>query len=101
MALRVLLQIDVQPGREEEFEALWREHSSRIRRLPDNHGQWLLRRTDNPSGYVVLTDWTDEDAFRAFERSEPQQEYLKRLRPIRAGGAMTLLALVHEQPPAL
>ncbi|MGC9668381.1 antibiotic biosynthesis monooxygenase family protein [Planosporangium sp. 12N6] len=99
MALRVLLQIDVQPGREREFERLWREHSSRIRELPDNHGQWLLRRTDDPSRYVVLTDWTDEESFRAFERSEAQQEYLRRLRPLRAGGGMTLLTLVDEQPP--
>jgi heme-degrading monooxygenase HmoA len=100
MALRILLQIDVQAGREREFEQLWCEHSSWIRELPDNHGQWLLRRTDNASGYVILSDWTDEDAFRAFERSEPQQEYLKRLGPIRAGGVMALLTMVYEQPPA-
>jgi heme-degrading monooxygenase HmoA len=99
MGLRVLLQIDVQPGREREFEALWREHSTHIRALPDNHGQWLLRRTDNRSGYVVLTDWTDEGAFRAFERSAPQQEYLKKLWPIRTGGAMALLTTVYELPP--
>ncbi len=100
MGLRVLLQIDIKPGREREFEDVWRAHSDHIRSLPDNHGQWLLRRTDNPSGYVVLTDWTDEASFRSFERSEAQQEYLKKLWPIRAGGAMALLETVYELPPA-
>jgi heme-degrading monooxygenase HmoA len=99
MAMRVLLQIDVSPGREKEFEDLWQAHSAHVRSLPDNHGQALLRRTDNPSGYVVLTDWTDEATFRAFEQSAPQQEYLRQLWPMRVSGAMALLTTVHELRP--
>jgi heme-degrading monooxygenase HmoA len=98
--LRVLLQIEVQPGREGEFEQLWLEHSGYIRTLPANHGQWLLRRTDLPNAFVVLTDWTDEAAFRAFERSEAQQAYLRRLWPLRVGGSMSLLTTVYELPAA-
>jgi heme-degrading monooxygenase HmoA len=96
MGLRVLLQIDVQPGREREFEELWREHAGHVRTLPENHGQSLLRRTDRPSGYVILTDWADEERFRAFERSPAQQAYLEKLWPIRAGGSMALLTPVYE-----
>lgn len=99
MGLRVLLQLEVAQGRERDFEELWRAHSAHVRSLPDNHGQALLRRTDNPSGYVILTDWTDEDAFRAFERSAAQQEYLKKLWPMRTSGAMALLTTVHELLP--
>jgi heme-degrading monooxygenase HmoA len=96
----VLLQIEVAAGRADEFEELWRAHSTHVNALPDNHGQALLRRTDNPCGFVILTDWTDEDSFRAFERSAPQQEYLKKLWPLRVGGSMALLTTVHELPPA-
>jgi heme-degrading monooxygenase HmoA len=91
MALRVLLQIDIQAGRSERFEQLWHDHAARVATLPDNHGQTLLRRTDRADSYVVLTDWTDEAAFRSFEQSGPQQTYLKELWAIRAGGSMTLL----------
>ncbi len=105
-ALRVLLQIDIKPGNEQDFEVLWRRHANFISQHSDNLGQWLLRRTDSDtesdtdsgSGYVVLTDWTDEPAFRAFEQSDEQQEYLKRLWPMRAGGSMILLTTLHHFP---
>lgn len=94
--LRVLLTLEVEPGREGEFEALWAEHAEFVAALPDNFGQSLLRRADSGTGYVVLTDWADEPAFRRFEKSARQQEYLKRLWPMRAGGSMTLLHAVRE-----
>lgn len=96
--LRVLLQIEVKPGRERDFEELWCRHSAFISHLPHNRGQSLLRRADNPAGYVVITDWVDEEAFRSFEHSEPQQEYLKKLWPLRASGSMALLNTVYQLP---
>ncbi|WP_019869949.1 antibiotic biosynthesis monooxygenase family protein [Salinispora oceanensis] len=96
MSLRVLLQIDIRPGWEEDFERLWYGHARYVNRLGDNHGQSLLRRTDGAGGYVVLTDWTNEPAFRAFEQSPEQQSYLKKLWPMRQGGSMSLLTVVTE-----
>jgi quinol monooxygenase YgiN len=101
MTLRVLLQIEVKPGCAGDFERLWHEHAAKVGALPDNHGQSLSRRTDNPDAYVVLSDWTDEPAFRAFEHSEAQQAYLKRLWPMRAGGSMTLLDVVTDRMAAV
>jgi heme-degrading monooxygenase HmoA len=102
-ALRVLLRIEVQPGREDEFERVWRQHAEFVRGLADNRGQALYRDRAAGNAYVVETDWADEGAFRAFERSEPQQEYLRRLWPMRAGGSMALLtrlvALAAEPAP--
>ncbi|MEV4702081.1 antibiotic biosynthesis monooxygenase family protein [Actinoplanes sp. NPDC049316] len=100
MTLRVLLQIEIQPEATERFERLWHDHAAHVATLADNHGQTLLRRTDRDDAYVVLTDWTDEPAFRAFERSERQQAYLKELWAIRAGGSMTLLDVVTDLVPA-
>lgn len=94
--LRVLLEIRIAPGREAEFEELWRGHAEHVRRLPDNHGQHLYRLTGTDGCYTVLTDWTDEPSFRAFERSDAQQAYLRRLWPMREGGAMSLLEPLHE-----
>ncbi|MEU8530278.1 MULTISPECIES: antibiotic biosynthesis monooxygenase [Streptomyces] len=92
--LRVLLRIRIEPGHEAEFEELWLAHSRTVRTFPDNHGQQLL--TGGTGDYTVLTDWTDEPAFRAFEQSPEQQAYLQRLWPMRAGGEMQLLAPLHE-----
>ncbi|MEV4875837.1 antibiotic biosynthesis monooxygenase family protein [Streptomyces cyaneofuscatus] len=98
--LRVLLQIRITEGHEAEFEELWRAHAETVRRFPDNHGQQLLRRTGERGSYTVLTDWTDEPSFRAFEQSPEQQSYLKKLWAIRAGGQMHLLEAVHALSPA-
>ena len=95
MSLRVLLRIEIKPGQEAEFEKLWRSHAEAIARLPENLGQRLLRSTAEPRSYAVETDWVDEPAFRTFEQTEAQQEYLKRLWPLRAGGSMTLFETVH------
>ena len=89
--VRVLLRIDIEPGHGLEFEQLWHAHAAHVRTLPDNLGQALMQDRAAPDTYVVLTDWVDEPAFRAFERSTPQQEYLNKLWPIRTGGSMTLL----------
>jgi heme oxygenase (mycobilin-producing) len=96
MALRVLLQIEIKPGSEDEFERLWRTHADRVRAFAANHGQSLSRRTDQAGGYVVVSDWSDEAAFRAFEHSDAQQEYLKKLWPLRQSGSMTLLDTLHD-----
>lgn len=96
MTLRVLLHIDIKDGLSDQFEQLWQRHSAFVATLPDNHGQSLLRRRDDPSRFVVTSDWTDEPAFRTFERSPQQQQYLQRLWPIRAGGQMILLDLVSQ-----
>ena len=95
--LRVLLRIRIVPGREAEFEQLWRTPA---RTVPDNHGQQLLRLSGESGHYTVLTDWTDEPSFRAFERSPEQQAYLQRLWPMRADGEMQLLEPLHELSPA-
>ncbi|HEY9373885.1 antibiotic biosynthesis monooxygenase family protein [Streptomyces sp.] len=99
--LRVLLRIRITPGREAEFEELWRGHAETVRRFPDNHGQQLLRLRGETGDYTVLTDWTDEPSFRAFEQSAEQQAYLQLLWPMRAGGEMHLLDPLHDSSPAV
>ncbi|MFJ3904260.1 putative quinol monooxygenase [Streptomyces sp. NPDC090025] len=98
--LRVLLQIRIKDGQEAAFEELWLGHAETVRTFPDNHGQQLLRLTGEPGAFTVLTDWTDEPSFRAFEQSPEQQAYLQRLWPMRAGGEMHLLEPLHGSTPA-
>ncbi|MDH6579789.1 antibiotic biosynthesis monooxygenase [Kitasatospora sp. MAP5-34] len=98
--VRVILRMDITPGRETEFEAVWLEIGKLIATRPANRGQALTRATE-PGGthvYYVLTDWSDEAAFRAFETSPEHVEYRRRLQPLRTAGTMTVTDIVHDLP---
>ncbi|MFE9337691.1 NAD(P)-binding domain-containing protein [Streptomyces sp. NPDC007063] len=97
---RVMLRMEIHPGKEQEFEETWRQVATGIAREPANRGQKLLRSVEDASVYHVLTDWADEPSFRAFELSEAHVENRRRLQPFRRGGEMVVSETVHELPPA-
>jgi heme-degrading monooxygenase HmoA len=97
-AFRVLLRMRCHPGRGADFEQAWQEGAALIAAQDANHGQWLARSTEDPATFYVVSDWTDEPAFRAYEHSAVHQEHLARLRPFRADGEMTTMDLVHSVP---
>ncbi len=94
--LRVLLTIDVDGPRQDEFVALWTRHAAVVAEFADNHGQSLARSHDDPGRFVITSDWTDESTFRIFEQSDQQQRYLQLLWPMRRAGSMTLLTVVAQ-----
>ncbi|AUG78912.1 antibiotic biosynthesis monooxygenase [Kitasatospora sp. MMS16-BH015] len=96
--VRVILRMDIAPGREAEFEAVWLEIGGLIGAQPANRGQMLVRSAEEGEGqvYHVFTDWADEPSFRAFELSAEHVEHRRRLRPLRIGGGMTVTRIVHD-----
>lgn len=96
---RVVLEVDVHPGAGPDFERTWREVADAIGVQPANLGQWLLRRTDAADRYVVVTDWTDERAFREFETSGPHVRNRRLLAPFRRGGSMATTRIVADHTP--
>ncbi|MFI6903497.1 antibiotic biosynthesis monooxygenase family protein [Nonomuraea sp. NPDC050394] len=94
MTFRVLLDIQVRPGQEDAFERTWREVAEGIAAHPANRGQSLLRGED---AYYVITDWTDESAFRQFELSPAHVDNRARLAPYRTGGSMATMPTAHER----
>ena len=95
---RVLLEMDVTPTHTAEFEAAWSEIAHSVAANPANLGQALMRSADHPGRYHVLTDWTDEGAFRRFERSPEQVGHRARLAPYRADVTMTTMHVVTQLP---
>ena len=65
---------------------------------PANLGQALMRSSDHPGRYHMLTDWTDETAFRSFERSAEHVGHRARLAPYRSGVTMTTMHIVAQLP---
>ena len=97
-SFRVLLEMDVAPAQAAQFEAAWSEVAGVVATNPANRGQALMRDCDHPGRYHVLSDWTDEDAFRRFERSAEHAGNRARLAPYRAGVAMTTLHVLVQVP---
>jgi len=93
---RVLLEMDVAPIHAAEFEAAWSAVAGVVAANPANRGQALMRSCDLPNVYHVLSDWTDEAAFRSFERSPEHAANRARLAPYRTGVAMTTMHVVAE-----
>jgi quinol monooxygenase YgiN len=92
--VRATLQIKVKPGREDEFRAAWEKIAEEVRKEPDNLRQSLLRDPDDPSGFVVTSDWKSREAFTRFERSPEQDELTAPLRDLRESGRMTVQDLL-------
>ncbi|MET7938189.1 antibiotic biosynthesis monooxygenase [Streptomyces sp. NPDC005322] len=97
---RVLLRAEIAEGKEKEFEEAWRGIGEVITGQPANLGQWLMRSHDEPGVYYIISDWIDEERFRAFERSEAHVGHRSKLQPFRTKGSMVTTDVVAEMVKA-
>lgn len=98
---RVLLRVNVRPGMGADFERTWLSIGGAVTAHPANRGQWLLRGADDDGPhevYYIVSDWTDEAGFRAFEHSDEHVVHRERLHPYRSGGSMTTMRVLHHLP---
>jgi heme-degrading monooxygenase HmoA len=95
-AFRVMLRMQIFPGKEQDFERVWYSVADVVGDNPANIGQWLLKSAEEEGVYYIMSDWVDEARFREFERSEEHVEHRKKLHPYRSHGTMTTLHVVHD-----
>ncbi len=88
--VRAVLQIKVTAGREAEFQQAWREIAEQVRLQPGSLRQALMRDPDNPSTFVIASDWSSRETFHEFERSKEQDELTAPLRDLRESARMTI-----------
>ena len=86
--------MQIKPGMESAFERTWLGVGKVITDHPANLGQSLLRSTDEDGVYYIVSDWLDEERFRAFEHSPEHVEHRTKLHPFRSGGAMWTMRTV-------
>lgn len=91
---RVLLRMQVVPGKEEQFERAWHDGARTIAEEPANVRQWLSRSDAEAGVYYIVSDWVDERSFRAYEVSERHRLHRARLHPYRSTGSMTTMTIV-------
>ena len=92
--LRATLTMKVKAGREADFEAAWRAIADKVRRVPGNIRQALLRDPKDATTFVLTTDWENREAFGSFERSPEQDALTAPLREMRESASMALHDLV-------
>ncbi|MEV5341292.1 antibiotic biosynthesis monooxygenase family protein [Streptomyces sp. NPDC052676] len=97
MAFRVMLRMEIEPGKEAEFERAWLAGTEAVTGHPANLGQSLSREnhTDG-STYVIVSDWVDEPRFREFENSPAHLEHRATLHPFRTGGTFHVMEILHH-----
>jgi heme-degrading monooxygenase HmoA len=99
-AFRVMLRMQATPGQEAEFERVWAAGAEIIAREPASRGQWLARSAEEGGVYYIVSDWTDELAFRTYERSARHRQHRSRLHPYRASGSMTTMNVLRHMVAA-
>ncbi|MCW7945628.1 antibiotic biosynthesis monooxygenase [Streptomyces hygroscopicus] len=96
MTFRVMLRMEIEPGRETDFERVWREGSDAVTGHPASLGQSLSRSTGEESTYYIVSDWVDEKQFREFENSPAHLEHRATLHPFRRNGSFHTMELVER-----
>jgi heme-degrading monooxygenase HmoA len=92
MAFRVMLRLEIESGREAEFERAWLAGTDAVTGHPANLGQSLSRESDGT--YVIVSDWVDEPRFREFEESPAHLEHRATLHPFRKGGSFHVMEIL-------
>jgi heme-degrading monooxygenase HmoA len=67
--ITILTSVDVRPGMEKRFEALWRQVRPEMAHYAGLRMGRLLRDTDEPGRYVFYSEWDDRAQFDAFVRA--------------------------------
>lgn len=73
----------VKAGREREFERAWHAVAEEACLIPGNLRQTLLHDPDDPSSFVITTEWESREAFTQFEVSPEQDRLTAPLRALR------------------
>ncbi|MET9464219.1 MULTISPECIES: antibiotic biosynthesis monooxygenase family protein [unclassified Streptomyces] len=98
MAFRVMLRMEIEPGKEADFQKAWLEGTEAVTGHPANLGQSLAREDDRTAGgktiFVIISDWTDEPRFREFEESPAHLEHRATLHPFRKGGSFHVMEVL-------
>jgi heme-degrading monooxygenase HmoA len=88
--VRATLYMKVRAGLGAEFERAWQAVADRARLAPGNLRQALLRDPEDPTSFVVTSDWESREAFGRFERSPEQDALTAPLRDLRESARMTI-----------
>jgi len=78
------------------FERAWLDADGDLAAEPASLHRTLLRSSTESGVYFIVSDWVDEDGFRAFEDSAVHLAHRAKLHPYRSSGSFTAMHVVHQ-----
>lgn len=85
MSIRVMVFASIIPGQQAEFEAAFAEVTRKVKGTAGHIKDELLRRDDDPNGYILLSEWESKEAFLAWEDAPIHRQTTTPMRPYWAG----------------
>ncbi len=85
---RVMVRLAVGDGQESRVQEAYRRISSRLHETPGLLANELLRDPDDPSHYVVLSEWESLAAFRTWEDGPVHKDMTSPLRQFVRGATV-------------
>ena len=85
MAIGIIARLSIQPGKNEEFEAIFGELEAAVRVGEPGNNFYACHRTDDANVYVVLEQYADEAALEAHRSSEHFKTIGAKLGSVMAG----------------
>lgn len=96
--VKTVLSMVVRPGCEPAFERIWAAAARSISECPGNIEQTLTRDENEQRRYVIISDWLNLDALRAFESSDERRKLSTALEPLRESATRSVLDVVANLP---
>ncbi|SBT42718.1 FAD-dependent monooxygenase [Micromonospora auratinigra] len=80
--IRTMFRLRAHPGREADVVDAWRDVAGRIAELPGALRQALLHDALDPHALVLVTEWSDEAAWRAYQAGPVAGQLAQALGPL-------------------
>lgn len=85
MTVRVMVFAKIKSGEQAAFEAAFAEVTRKVKGTPGHIKDELLRDTNNPDSYILLSEWESKAAFLAWEDASIHKQTTTPMRPYWAG----------------
>jgi|SRR4051812_2636181 len=85
MTIRVMVFAKIKTGEEAAFETAYQEVTRKVKGTPGHIRDELLRDTQEPGGYILLSEWESREAFLSWEDAPVHMQTTTPMRPFWAG----------------
>ena len=85
MHARVMVFAKIKEGDEDKFEKAYAEVTAKVKGTKGHIADELLRRTDEPGSYILLSEWESKEHFLAWEDAPIHMNTTTPMRPYWAG----------------
>lgn len=79
MSARIMVQVMVDEGKEEEFERTFRGIAPEIDKAPGLIQHQVIRSLDEDHAYIMLSEWDTVDAFDTWEKTQGHRDLVRPL----------------------